>query len=174
MQSHSFIKLLEQEIADLEAELEHIPTYVKLREARRLLGVYRSGAASQASPRNASTAKAPSSRRPFTSGASAEILAAVREILTGRVQPTSTREILEMIRRRGIHIKGAVPQNVVSSLLSKSPEFQSHGRSGWTLLDEETGDAAASEPASPASWQLHSSSVEPEREAAHDNSLDER
>lgn len=40
---------------------------------------------------------------------------------------------MSSLKEMGIEVGGANPQNVVSSLLSKSDDFISHGRSGWTL-----------------------------------------
>lgn len=126
-----FVEALNAEIADLERQLEESPLYVKLREAKRLREMY--------------VREVPNTGRSTTrvrqaapmSGVSGEILAAVRAYIADRTEPTPTREILEMLTRRGIEVSGAVPQNVVSSTLSRAPDIQSNGRKGWTLKENE-------------------------------------
>ena len=46
---------------------------------------------------------------------------------------------MDRLSNQGVEIQGAVPQNVVSSILSRSDEFQSNGRSGWTLAKTSEG-----------------------------------
>jgi hypothetical protein len=125
----SFVKALDAEIADLERELEGNPTYMKLCEAKRLRAVYTK---SEPAPRPA-TRPAPATSRPFSSGAGAAILSAIRDFIADKREPTPTRDLMEWLEVSGVEVGGANPQNVVSSMLSKSPEFISHGRSGWTL-----------------------------------------
>ena len=142
----NFIEALQAEISTLERHLAEDPTYVKLSEVRRVLAIYKDGATS--TRRN-------TGRRPPTSGISAEILDVAGHILEGRTQPTPTREIMGLLVERGLQVEGSRPQNTVSSLLSKSDGFFSHGRSGWTLAvpnghDKETaGDERFTEAASP-------------------------
>ncbi len=66
---------------------------------------------------------------------------------------------MEMLAANNIEVGGSVPQNVVSSLLSKSPDFQSHGRSGWTLVKEKADGAPPESGASSASDQPQSDPV---------------
>ena len=77
----------------------------------------------------------------------ATILGVVREILVGRTEPTRTQAIMEVLDERGVRVGGSVPRNSVSSILSKSEDFISHGRSGWTLVNgydaEKAGDESS-------------------------------
>lgn len=141
-----FIAALTAEIASLERELKMHPAYAKLREAKRLLAVY----TGTHTPEAAQTPPAPPRpSRPSASGISAEIISAVREHLAGRLHPTPTRALMDVLAQKGVEVSGSVPQNVVSSLLSKSPEFISHGRTGWTLATKSTGDTNPAKDTSP-------------------------
>ena len=136
----SFVDALKSEIADLERQLEADPTYIKLREAKRLLATYTDASASGTVVSRSSSIKANSTltttgyTRPSASGVSALIVATASKALAGRERPTSTKEIMAILASENVPVGGQNPQNVVSSLLSKSPEFISHGRSGWTLV----------------------------------------
>lgn len=142
----NFIEALQDEISTLERRLAADPTYVKLSELRRVLAIYTdSGTSTGRNER----------RRPPTSGISAEILDAAGRILEGRTRPTTTREIMVLLGQGGIQVGGSKPQNTVSSLLSKSDRFVSHGRFGWTLVvphgydEEKAGDERSGQAASP-------------------------
>ena len=134
-----FVKALEAEIEGLERQLEESPVYVKLREAKRLREMYASIQSAKAVPRTRTR------QRPLASGASGEILAAVRKYLVGKSEPTPTREILQMLAGEGIEVTGAVPQNVVSSTLSKAEDIKANGRKGWTLKENEPPSEGGSE-----------------------------
>jgi len=54
----------------------------------------------------------------------------------GEHGPFRTSRILQSLTDRGIHIAGKKPGNILSAKLSRSPDFQSHGKDGWTLIDE--------------------------------------
>jgi hypothetical protein len=47
--------------------------------------------------------------------------------------PVKTADIYAHIKELQIPIAGGDPQNNLSALLNKAPEFVSHGRAGWTL-----------------------------------------
>lgn len=66
---------------------------------------------------------------------------ATRTIESSPVLPVPTRTIVEAVQRAGIEIRGLVPLNAVSALLSRSDDFVSNGRAGWTLksFDERYG-----------------------------------
>ena len=123
----SFAEALKAEIAHLEQQMSQDPTYMKLQQLRRTVELYRN---SGETPPDAASAP---SRIRAPSGGSMEILAVAKEFLAGRVDPTPTKMIMEVLADRGVHVGGTVPQNGVSSMLSKSEDFVSHGRSGWTL-----------------------------------------
>ena len=144
-----FIESLKAEIADLEVQLGADPRYVKVNELKRVMALY-------VNPHDAPRKRtaAPSGSRPLASGAAAAILGVAKEILAGRTEPTPTQEIMEALGERGVHVGGSVPKNSVSSNLSKSEDFISHGRSGWTLVNgydaEKTGDESSHGQPSPA------------------------
>lgn len=48
-------------------------------------------------------------------------------------EPVPTMKILETALAEGIAIEGTVPRNVVSSILSRSDDFEANGRIGWTF-----------------------------------------
>lgn len=126
-----FVKALDAEIAELERQLEDSPLYVKLREAKRLREMYSLRAPDPRDYPVKTRQTAP------VGGVSGEILTAVREYIAGRKEPTPTREIVAMLEKRGIEINATVPQNVVSSTLSRAPDIQANGRRGWTLKENE-------------------------------------
>ena len=146
--AEQFVAALKAEIADLERQLHADPRYVKVNELKRVMALY-------VSPHDAPRKRtaAPSGSRPLASGAAAAILGVAKEILAGRTEPTPTQEIMETLGERGVHVGGSVPKNSVSSNLSKSEDFISHGRSGWTLAngydEEEAGDGIADPAPSP-------------------------
>lgn len=131
----SFVDAMKSEIADLERQLEANSTYVKIRELKRLLSVYNHD-------NNTTNVDSKSQKKPTAqpSGTSGTIVSAVKRAISGRTQPTRTREIMEMLSQNGIKVGGSAPQNIVSSLLSKSDEFKSHGRIGWTLVQKAEGE----------------------------------
>lgn len=133
-----FVEALKSEIAQLERQLETHPTYVRLREAKRLLAAYTDAVSTVVTATGnlhvrSSAQGVGEYSRPAASGASASIASTVRGALIHRAEPTPTREIMAILADRGVEVGGKNPQNVVSSLLSKSPEFISHGRAGWTV-----------------------------------------
>lgn len=176
---HDFITALESEIADLERQIEATPTYAKLREAKRLLAMYRPSEPLQPKSRDTSQPAmrpAAASPSPLRVGSNREaIITAAIECLRNRVLPMSTTAVLDVVQTRGVDVGGAIPRNNLSSILSRSDRFISHGRAGWTLAEgnEKAGDDAPGKDASPALFQPHSAPVEPGGEVAHDNNLDD-
>ena len=149
----AFVEALVAEIADLEDQLALDPRHQKLRKLKRVRDLY----VQAPKPEPRVREPVPGSR-PFASGASAEIIRAAKEILSGAATPTPTptptRQILARLAARGVAVGGTVPQNVLSSILSKSDAFKSHGRSGWTLAvptGHETETEAAGDDSSPES-----------------------
>ena len=146
--SEQFVTALKAEIADLERQLHADPRYVKVNELKRVMALYVS--THDAPRRRAAT---PSGSRPFATGAAATILGVAKEILAGRTEPTPVQVIMKILDERGVRVGGAVPRNSVSSILSKSADFISHGRSGWTLVNghdtEKAGDERSDGQTSP-------------------------
>lgn len=146
----SFVAALKTEIANLEAELERSLPYIRLQEARRMLALYeddRTVSVKRQGPQYENLAEqiadfanrlATPKTSPFTSRRGsperAKALEAARLFLVNRTgEPTTTAAIFEHVAGLGIEIGGKDPQNNLSAMLSNSPIFQSHGRSGWTL-----------------------------------------
>ena len=144
-----FIDALKVEIADLERQLHADTRYMKVIELKRVMELY-VGTHDTPSRRTVSL----SGSRPFASGAAAAILSVAKEVLAGRTVPTPIQEIMQALAKRGVHVGGSVPRNSVSSIMSKSPDFTAHGRSGWTLANshdtEKAGDESFTEAPSPA------------------------
>lgn len=133
-----FIEVLRSEIADLERKLEGDPTYVKLREARRLLAVYasadgRSAPAVVSTPIQSTKHVAEPARLRQFSGNSAAALDAAKRFVTNLGRPAKTTEVLEAIAQVGITFGGNAPQNTLSSIMSKSADFKSLRGVGWVL-----------------------------------------
>ena len=145
-----FLEYMKAEIADLERQLAADRRYMKLASLKQVLEMYEAPA--HGSRRRSASS---SGSRPFASGVSVDILKVARELLAGRTEPTSTQAIMQALSDHGVHVGGTVPQNSVSSILSKATDFVSHGRSGWTLAvpnghdKEKAGDERFEEAASP-------------------------
>lgn len=72
-----------------------------------------------------------------------EAVNAVIEVLRLIGGPVKTADLLEMIGKDGITFAGNAPQNVLSSLLSRSPDVVSKGgHIGWTLKEWDTAGGA--------------------------------
>lgn len=128
----SFIELLQSEVAKLEADLAHNPTFKKLQAAKALLNAYEDSTGTSIGVRDvAKPVPQPTKKADAPSSA---ILDAARNLIAGRQYPTSTVDILNAIVAQGVEVGGTVPRNSLSSMLSRSNEFESHGRSGWTLV----------------------------------------
>lgn len=61
------------------------------------------------------------------------IAAAVSVLQESFGEPIPTRDLVPMIERSGVAIRGSNKQNALSALLSRSSAVQSNGRKGWTL-----------------------------------------
>lgn len=61
---------------------------------------------------------------------------AVTAILRERGKPCETRELLPMIRARGVEVGGKDPIATLSARLSNAPEFQVHRGIGWWFANE--------------------------------------
>jgi hypothetical protein len=141
-----FRQSLDAEIMRLEAELAADPRAVKLQELRRVRSLYDEGQeASQANPgvtiileSKTSENSTPPSDKPGRKMSPERIqaLMVTRELLKGRASPTRTADILEHLQNQGINIGGNDPQNNLSALLYHAPDFESHGKAGWTLTSQ--------------------------------------
>jgi hypothetical protein len=171
-----FLDLLDQEIAAQERALEAHPAYVKLRALRATRALYAGGEGREmiASTASYDAPMRDASRRrsaPPMAGKSLEAVKAVVEVLTAQRKPMRTAELLPHIIERGIVFNGDAPQNILSSLLSRSDDVVSKGgHIGWALAswDSEGGTSAASV-SPPSDVQPHSGPVEPGQEVEDDN-----
>lgn len=125
-----FLDALESEIAELERELEDDPRFVKLRELRRIRGLYATDTAHQfvraAQTVGGLVRAARASRNKEKANAAAAYLA-------DRNSPVPTAEILQGLLAEGVEIGGQEPRNTLSAILSHSDLFVSRGRAGWLL-----------------------------------------
>jgi len=136
-----FVAALDREIEQLEQALGRDPAYVKLKRLKDIRFLY-------ASPDNgrvvAVLEQRPAPVPPKTRSPSPlrqRMLERAAEFLRGRADPVRTAEIYQDLTDQGFAIGGNSPQNNLSAMLSNSPRFQSHGRSGWTLLSDEEVNA---------------------------------
>lgn len=144
MMPDSFLEALDAEIADLENELARNPAYLKLCEAKRLRALYGGdgdGYTERAmlfTPPQPKAGQAQRKRR--TSSNRQAILDGAVEIIGPRgSDPTKTADVLDELIAKGIEVPGNTPRNSLSAMLSTSDLFVSHGRSGWTLVENESG-----------------------------------
>ena len=116
------VAALKAEIVGLEKELSKDPRYQRVEELKRIVGLYEGAP----TVRKRVRAKA-------QSGASTTIATVAQELLRTATEPVPTREILRQLEARGVKVSGEAPHSTLSAILSKSPHFTAHGRSGWTL-----------------------------------------
>lgn len=129
----AILKVMEAEAEQLEAKLSAI---------RSVISLYRSGKSHVA---NVAPSTVPTRDGVamvgtlFARQTNVEIVrrVAIETVSTSPILPVPTREIMRELVRQGVHIAGKEPQNVVSSILSRTVELQSNGRSGWTLRSQE-------------------------------------
>lgn len=86
--------------------------------------------------------------------------------------PVRTQVIVDAVKGRGIAIRGQNELNAMSALLSRSPDFVSNGRTGWTLAsmdkryglspDENEAPNGKAAGASEAGWGATQSFHQPE------------
>jgi len=134
-----FADALDEEIADLEKQLEADPKFLKLRELRRLRELYDRQISDVPGREVGKVARSASKKY---SGKSLEALNIAARLLTNQTKPVPTLEILRHLEEAGITFDGSMPQNTLSSILSKSPDFKANGRAGWTLAKEKADDDA--------------------------------
>lgn len=165
-----FLEALNAEIAALEAALEGSPIYMKLREAQRLrnLYVHETPSVEVREAHIGATSGIRAKPRLF-SGKSLDALEAAKAFLAGKERPTPTVEVMEHLESVGITFGGSAPQNTVSSILSKSPDFKSNGRAGWTLTERNLADDEnPAKDTSPANDQPQNAPVDSGEEVAHE------
>lgn len=148
----AFLQAVDAEIAALKRELLAHPAYVKMTELKRVRDLY--GAVDKGPsvvadmPVQAYDAARKKSAPPMA-GKSLEAVKVVAEILAAHQKPMRTAELMPHIIQRGIVFNGDAPQNILSSLLSRSEEVVSKGgHVGWALKawDSAGGDMLAGSP----------------------------
>jgi hypothetical protein len=160
----SFKRALDDEITALERDIEADPRLVKLRELKRIRALYGdangpvapwvvasppqpASPAPASSPQNNAEAYAPlfkvdpipatsTNRTPGRKPSPMRVRALTEayDLCRGKTEPTRTADIYAHLVAQGIQLAGDDPQNNLSAMLNKSPNFRSHGRKGWTLV----------------------------------------
>jgi hypothetical protein len=141
------------EIEALERSLREDPRFLKIEALKQAASLYEEGIATRKSP-----LFAPSRPVTLQQGGSGHMrnvprattrrmnpdreraLAEASNYIRGRELPTKTSEILDHLTARGIPVAGTVPLSNLSAMLHHAPEFQSHGRRGWTLAEKDIRD----------------------------------
>ena len=131
------VDALKAEIVELENQLSGDARYMRVQELKRIVTLY------EEAPETPRKRKARSKR----SGSAASVAAAAKEVLAGATEPMATRDVLQTLQERGVKVSGEAPHSTLSAILSKSPDFKAHGRSGWTSIAPNGQDA---EPAADA------------------------
>jgi hypothetical protein len=133
-----FSQALEEEIAALERELEAHPAYAKLKALRATRELY-----ANVTPQRPGISGVQRSRNAALSGKSLDAVSAVIEILRDEGRAMRTAELMPLVNDRGITFSGNAPQNVLSSLLSRSSDVVSMGgHIGWALKEWDTAGSA--------------------------------
>jgi len=126
-----------REIGDLEQQLaaakERAGKIAVFLEMAQIYGA-NGGGASNPSPSSAIEPKlTPSidSKGGLAKAAAREVITVLRE----RGQPVHTKELLDILRARGIEIAGRNPVTNLSGYLSRSPELTADRAAGWSLAE---------------------------------------
>jgi hypothetical protein len=141
----SFVAKLREEISSTEAELASDPRWVRLRALRDMLRLYESDPEVVQLSSRAPAVEGADRKRPRTSSARKQALEVARNFLATSSVPIPTASIYEVVRKAGVLIGGENPKNNLSAMLYHAPDFASHGRQGWTLIDAEMRVAPSTE-----------------------------
>lgn len=133
-----FTDVMKKEIERLEAELETVPAFQKLKAVRIALAAYEGTTKESSQPPRKVISRAVSESRERAIDLAAELI-------RGRIYPTPTRDIVAHVQDHGVAISGKDPVSNMSAMLSQSERFQANGRSGWTLAESDfrANDVAA-------------------------------
>ncbi len=126
----TIIAAMERELAALDAKANAI---------RAVVTLYRNGGVNPVAKVAERSARPIQRSQNVGGGIANAVIALARELCATTKGPVPTREILDHLTKQGVEIHSAVPQNVVSAILSRSDEFESNGRSGWTLTTQDQG-----------------------------------
>ncbi|MDE1915056.1 MAG: hypothetical protein KGJ57_04775 [Sphingomonadales bacterium] len=72
----------------------------------------------------------------FSAYGRAVVGAAIRECANYQEGPITSREMVRLVEKQGIDVRGADKVNAISALLARSIDLKPNGRKGWTLSDE--------------------------------------
>lgn len=128
--------ILREEMDELERQLEADPRFQKLQKLQNLLALYEDDADYKPAPMRARASRGSANDRD-------RALRMTEELLQDRRHPTRTADILTHLQQNGVTIDGQSPVSNLSAMLSRAPQFESHGRSGWTLVESEEDLLAA-------------------------------
>lgn len=64
------------------------------------------------------------------------VKAALEECLSRMGSPISSRDMVQLLKMRGIEVQGKDPANALSSLLARASVLKPNGRRGWTVADD--------------------------------------
>ena len=132
----TFLATLDAEIAAQEKILEAHPAYVKLKALRATRALYVQSEASAPSQLAQLFGDVPRPRAAPASGKSLEAVNTVIRILRTHRAPIRTAHLMKMLQEMGITFAGNAPQNILASLLSRTPEVVSKGgHIGWALAE---------------------------------------
>lgn len=120
-------RVLREEMDELERQLEADPRFKKLQNLQNLLALYE-----EDENRGTPTTRS----RPVRSSSTDRdrALQMTEELLDGRITPTRTSDILDYLIENGVVIEGQSPVSNLSAMLSRAPQFEPHGRAGWTIV----------------------------------------
>lgn len=140
----NFLDTLDAEIAAQERVLETNPAYIKLKALRATRALY---VGSPAPSHGAKPSQGASRERGAPlSGKSLDAVNKVIAYLRIIGSPVRTAELMGILEGQGIQFSGATPQNILSSLLSRSPDVVSKGgHIGWALKEWDTAGGESSE-----------------------------
>lgn len=131
--STQLIHSLRAEIAALESDLDQDPRYQAICRLRDLLAFYEGVMAGRSSGRVAAPTTKPA--RPQSEMRQRALNLSV-EYVAGRIDPTPTRELHDMLMSKGVEVGGKEPISNLSAILSRSGKLRPMGRAGWLPLDE--------------------------------------
>ncbi len=115
---------LKDELDALEQELQDDPRFLKIKHLQQLLALYDGTA-----PKTPRPARA---RRKGSAGREAALRHAA-DFIRDSDGPMRTADILAYLELHNVIIDGQAPVSNLSAMLSRSEDFISHGRAGWTL-----------------------------------------
>lgn len=134
---HEIIDRMRREEAELLRKLEAV---------RGLLRAY--GASPEAAslarpssdtvpvPKNHGRGREKMSIERFSDYGRSVVRAAIDECISHLGSPIASREMVALVEKRGIEVRGEDKANAISALLARSIDLKPNGRKGWTLSDE--------------------------------------